>query len=126
MSQPLGDPGILIREVTERSKQLRERAEAMRAELAEVLEKVTSRDRAVTVTVGAGGIMRGITVESGGHRSSPQHLVESVMKAYAEGCRRAGERAAEIVERYTPNSPAVAMMRSSLPPEDPEVGGYAR
>lgn len=126
MSQPLGDPSILLREVTEKSKKLREQAEAMRAELADVLEKVTSRDRAVTVTVGAGGIMRGITVESGGHRSSPQHLVDSIMKAYGEASRRAGEKAADIVARYTPNSPAVAMMRNSVPPGEDEAEGSYR
>lgn len=123
MAQPLGDPGILLRELTEKSKQMRAQAEAMRAELAEVVVDVTSPDRVVTVTVGAGGIMRGITVASGGHRSTPQQVVAAVLSAYGEGCRRAGQQAADIVERYTPNSPAVAMMRDSVPPPAPEFEG---
>jgi DNA-binding protein YbaB len=123
VSQPLGDPGILLREITEKSKQLREQAEAMRAELADVLVSVTSPDRAVSVTVGAGGIMRGIKVESGGLRATPTQLTDAVMRAYGEACRQAGQRSADIVERYTPNSPAVAMMRDSVPPPSPEYEG---
>jgi DNA-binding protein YbaB len=116
----LGDAGILLREITEKSKQMREQAELMRAELADVLATVTSKDRVVSVTVGAGGIMRGITIESGGHRSTPQQVASAVLSAYGEACRQAGERSADIVERYTPNSPAVAMMRDSVPPAAPE------
>lgn len=120
MSAPLNDPATLIRGITERSKQMRERAEAMQAELAAVLEEVTSRDRVVTVTVGAGGILRNTKVESGGQRATPQQVATAVMSAYAEGCRRAGERAAQIVGRYTPGSPIVEVMRESVPPPAPE------
>lgn len=123
MSQPLGDPGILLREITEKSKQMRERAEAMRAELAEVLVSVTSPDRLVSVTVGAGGIMRRIAVEPAGQRATAQQVAAAVMKAYGEACRQAGQRSADIVERFTPNSPAVAMMRDSVPPASPEYEG---
>jgi hypothetical protein len=95
---------------------LRQRAEALRTELAEISESVTSPDRAVTVTVGAGGIMRAIKIEPAGQRATPMQWSDAVMRAYAQGCRLVGERAAALVERHTPGTPAVALMREAVPP----------
>jgi hypothetical protein len=94
----------------------RQRAEALRAELAKISESVTAPDRTVTVTVGAGGIMRGIKVETAGQRATPTQWADAVMRAYANGCRLVGERAAALVEQHTPGTPAVQLMREAVPP----------
>lgn len=120
MTDPRTASAAVLRGLTQRTHELREQAEAMRAELAEVQEQVTSRDRFVTVTVGAGGILRGIRVEGGGQRASAQQIATAVLSAYGEGCRRAGERAAAIVERTMPGTPAVTLMREAVPPPSPE------
>jgi hypothetical protein len=99
---------------------LRQRAELLRAELAAISEKVTSPDRLVTVTVGAGGVLHGITIESAGQRANPSQWADAVMRAYAQGCRVVGERAAALVERHTPGTPAVRLMREAVPPPEGE------
>lgn len=118
--QPGLDPRSITRDIEARSAELRQRAMAIQAELARLQESVTSPDRIVTVTVGAGGVMRGIKVEPTGLRATPTQWADAVMKAYAQGCRIVGERAAELMERHTPGSPVVAMMRDALPPEPDE------
>jgi DNA-binding protein YbaB len=120
MTVPLNDPGSVIQGITKESKRLRERAEAMQTELAELREDVMSRDHVVTVTVGAGGIMRGINIEADGQAARPHEVAAAVMSAYGEGCRRVGEKAAEIVARFTPNSPLVTFMHDSVPPVAPD------
>ncbi|MGI8678410.1 MAG: YbaB/EbfC family nucleoid-associated protein [Jatrophihabitans sp.] len=115
-----------LRGMNERGAELRARAERMQAELAEIVEDVRSRDDLVTVTVGAGGIMRGLVVSHAGARGEPARLSRSIMSAYAEGCRRVGERAAAVVARDAPTSPAVAMMRDAVPPPSPEFEEDAR
>jgi DNA-binding protein YbaB len=99
-----------------RSAELRRRAEALRADLAKVSESVTSPDRLVTVTVGAGGVMREIKVESAGQRANPTQWADAVMRAYAQGCRVVGEKAAALVEQHTPGTPAAQLMREAVPP----------
>jgi hypothetical protein len=42
------------------------------------------------------------------------------MRAYAQGCRLVGERAAALVEQHTPGTPAVALMREAVPPPEEE------
>lgn len=110
------DPASMTDQLRARSAELRQRAEALRAELATVSETVTSPDRRVTVTVGAGGILRSIRVESAGQRATPTQWAEAVMRAYATGCRVVGERAAALVERHTPGTPAAELMREAVPP----------
>jgi DNA-binding protein YbaB len=103
--------------LTRRSHELRERAEQSQAELAAILESVRSGDGLATVTVGAGGILRNLELATGATRADASTLSRSIMTAYQDGCRRAGERAAEIIERLAPGSPAVAMMREAIPPD---------
>lgn len=101
---------------------LRERAERLQSQLAELSETVTSADRLVSVTVGAGGIMRSIRLESGGQSADPAKLLNAVMKAYAAGCRQVGQRAADLMSQHAPGSPAVEMMRDAIPPEPENEG----
>lgn len=114
--QPGIDPRRLTKDMEARSAELRRRAEALQVQLAEISESVTSPDRVVTVTVGAGGVMRRIQIESAGQRATPTQWADAVMKAYAKGCRLVGERAAELLEEHTPGSPVVALMRDAVPP----------
>jgi DNA-binding protein YbaB len=127
--QPGLDPQSFGAHMREKSLQLRARAEALRTELAAVSETVTSPDRLVTVTVGAGGVLRGIAIEPAGLRATPSQWSAAVMRAYGQGCRAVGERAAELVESHTPGSPAATMMREALPPEvddEPDRAGGSR
>ncbi|MEP7180219.1 MAG: YbaB/EbfC family nucleoid-associated protein [Pseudonocardiales bacterium] len=118
--EPGPDPIRVLRSLQTRSADVRERAEALQAELAKISESVTSADRTVTVTVGAGGIMRGLVVEPGGERVRPTQWASAVLKAYQQGCRIVGERAAELMQRHAPGSPAVQMMRDAVPPDPDE------
>lgn len=111
-----------LHNLTARSGELRARAEQMQTELAAILETARSRDGLASVTVGAGGIMRNLVVEPAGSRATPQQLAASIMVAYQQGCRAAAEKAAAIMQRHAPGSPAVAMMRDAIPPDpEPEV-----
>jgi DNA-binding protein YbaB len=114
------DPSALLRDIAARSHDVRRRAEALQAELRTLEESVTSPDRLVTVTVGAGGVMRAVQVEASGMRATPTQWSDAVMRAYGEGCRRVGLRAAEIVQQHTPGSPAAQLMRDAVPPADGE------
>jgi DNA-binding protein YbaB len=124
--EPGQDPLAGIRGLQARSAQLRERAEVLQVELAKISESVTSPDRIVTVTVGAGGIMRAVRVEPAGSRANPTHWAASVMKAYQQGCRLVGEQASELMQRHAPGSPAVQMMRDAIPPDPDEFAEDGR
>jgi YbaB/EbfC DNA-binding family protein len=124
--EPGSDPLDMLRSLQARSAQLRERAEALQAELAKISESVTSPDRRVTVTVGAGGIMRGLRVEPGGAPPNPSQWAAAVMKAYQQGCRLVGERAGDLMEKHTPGSPAVQLMREAIPPDPDDATEEAR
>lgn len=114
------DPGSFAERLRVQSAQLRQRAEVLQAELAKISESVTSPDRLVTVTVGAGGVMRSIKIESAGMRATPSQWSDAVMRAYAQGCRIVGERAAALVEQHAPGTPAVELMREAIPPAPDE------
>jgi DNA-binding protein YbaB len=116
-------PDPFLRNLSMRSSQLRERAEQMQAELAKITETVKSRDGNASVTVGAGGIMRGLAIEPAGTRAKPEQLSRSIMIAYQQACRRAAEQGAEIMQRHAPGSPAVTMMREAIPPDPEEDEG---
>jgi DNA-binding protein YbaB len=116
-------PDPFLRNLSMRSSQLRERAEQLQAELATIIETVKSRDGNASVTVGAGGIMRGLVVEPAGTRATPDQLAHSIMTAYAQACRRIAEQAAEIMQRHAPGSPAVTMMREAIPPDPEDAEG---
>lgn len=117
---------VFLRNLNVRSSQLRERAEQMQAELEAILETVQSADGSATVTVGSGGIMRDIAVGAASSRVTPQQLNRAIMTAYQQACRLAAEKAADIMERYAPGSPAVAMMRDAIPPDPEESPEYVR
>lgn len=123
MQPETGDPrtgpaAAALREMTEKTAQLRQQAEQLRLEIAKISETVTSPTRLVSVTVGAGGVMQGIRVEAAGQRATATQISEAIMRAYGAGCRAAGERSAELVERFSPRSPVAQFMRESLPPAD--------
>jgi hypothetical protein len=107
-----------LRDVNRRSGDLRVRAEIVQAELAAILETGRTKDGLATVTVGAGGIMRDVSVQLSGS-ITPALVNRAIMRAYQEGCRLAAQRATDIMARHAPGSPAVAMMRDAIPP-DPE------
>lgn len=118
--RPGSEPSAMLADLTERSHEFRRRAEELQVQIAEISESVTSEDRRVTVTVGAGGVMHSIRVEPDGNTATANQLVTSVMRAYRKGCTRAGERSADLVERNTPGSPVADFMRAAVPPEPDE------
>jgi hypothetical protein len=125
---PAVDPSGMIREISDKSRELRRRAEDLASQLAKISETVTLPDRGVTVTVGAGGIMRNLKFEHSALRDDPARVAEAVMKAYQKGCHIVGEQAADLVQAQTPRSPIPQMMRAAVPP-DPTVddeGGSSR
>ncbi|MEO6887266.1 MAG: YbaB/EbfC family nucleoid-associated protein [Jatrophihabitantaceae bacterium] len=111
-----------LRNLNARSGELRARAEQMQVELSAVLETARARNGFATVTVGAGGIMRSLVIEPASAHATPAELAGGIMTAYQQGCRLAAEKAAEIVQRHAPGSPAVDMMRAAIPPDpDPDI-----
>lgn len=130
MSTFAGDDGSdrFVREETERFGRIRERAEGLRAELAQNTVTISDGQGVVTVTVGSGGVMQSIVFGPRATQSGPARLSEAVMRTYAQACRDAAERSQQIVgELVGADSPVLQLMRDAVPPdpggEDDERGG---
>jgi len=97
---------------------LRENAERVKQELAESTATVSSANGAVTVTVGAGGVMRSIRFGSRAEGVPLAKLSSSIMTAYGKACRQAAEQGVEIMSQLVgADSPSLQLMRDAIPPD---------
>ena len=93
----------------------------MREQLAETRATVRSADNAVSVTVGAGGVMQSIMFGPKADGLTPARLGVSVMSAYRTACKQTAERSVEVMSSLVgPDSPTLQLMRDAIPPDDPE------
>lgn len=100
----------------ERLAAIAERGRQARSELAATEFVERSADGAVTVTVGAGGVMRDISFGPKAAGLPPTQLRASIMKAYQAGCRKSAERSSEILRRIADvDTPAGQMLRDAVP-----------
>jgi DNA-binding protein YbaB len=105
---------------------VQEKAEQAKRDLAEASATASSKDQAVTVTVGAGGVMQSLRFGPRAERMPMTALASSIMTTYTTACRDVAERAASIVESITgEGSDTSAMLRAAIP-EDPEDEGTGR
>jgi hypothetical protein len=86
----LADYRQRISEIGSRARDAQERIGAVTA-------TVTSRDGSVTVTVGAGGALRGLVIHEAAQRLSRIQLAEAVTASVAQAQAEAGRAAADAV-----------------------------
>ncbi|MGH8961717.1 MAG: YbaB/EbfC family nucleoid-associated protein [Jatrophihabitantaceae bacterium] len=114
------DPDAFVREQVARFGQLRERAEQVKAELAQ--NTATARSEGVvTVTVGAGGVMQSISFGPKAEGLGAAKLSATTMRVYGQACRAAAARSQQILgELVGPDSPTLQLMRDAVPPDPDE------
>jgi hypothetical protein len=101
-------------------------ARAQRAQdaLARAEATVTSPDGAVTATVDAGGGLRSLVLADRTAQMRPEQLAAAIVATAATARRAAAEGAiAAVSPLLGADSPAVRMMRDSLPPEPQPTSG---
>jgi DNA-binding protein YbaB len=109
-----------IRQLNQQVTAMADQAREAAGQLNQIAVTVTSRNRAVTVTVGSGGVLKSIKPGPAGNDVSAAHLCTAVMEAYAKASRQAAEEASALMERVTGRDTQVMqMMRAAMPP-DPE------
>lgn len=118
--RPQGTAPDALRQLMERAQQTATRAKAAGAEMAALEVSATSKNRAVIVTVGSGGVLKRIQPGANAGTMPVAQVCQAVMQAYAHAARQAAEQASEIMsEAVGRDTEAMAKMRESLPP-DPE------
>jgi len=109
-----------IRELNEKMAAMAGQAREAAEQLNQIAVTVTSRNRAVTLTVGSGGVLRSIRPGPAGNNVSAAQLCTAVMEAYAKASREAAEEASVLMQRVTGRDTQVMQtMRAAMPP-DPE------
>jgi DNA-binding protein YbaB len=115
---PLADLAPQLREQVNRYRELRERGERARQELAEVRATVRSSTGAVTVTVGAGGVLHGVDVSEQARKLAPAKLSVEIMTTYRRAAQDVAEKGVEIMSALVgPDSPTLQLIRDAIPAE---------
>jgi DNA-binding protein YbaB len=110
----------------ERFAAMRERAEQVQRDLAGTDATVSSQDQSVTITVGAGGIMKSLRFGPRADRLPMATLASTIMTTYTHACRDVAGQAADLVESLTGGtSTTSALMREAIP-ADPDDDGSDR
>lgn len=104
-------------------RDLRRRGEQVRQDLAATAATVRSRSGAVTLTVGAGGVLREVRLGDATRGMAPAALAAEIMSAYRLGARQAAERSAEIMSTLVgPCSPTLQLLRDAVPADPADNG----
>lgn len=110
-------PSELRAQIT-KFRELRERGERVRQELAATEATVRGASGAVSVTVGAGGVLRALELGASSRTLSPAQLSQEIMRTYAQAGRQAAERSVSIVSDLVGvDSPTLQLLRDAVPPE---------
>jgi len=100
-----------------RLREIQERGAAVKAELEATELSATSADGAVTVVVGAGGVLKDITFGSRAAALSPPHLRTHILDTYRTACAKAADRSvAAIAKLVGPDNPTFQLLRDAIPP----------
>lgn len=114
-----------LRSQIDRFRELRERGEQARAQLAAAQASARSRTGSVTVTVGAGGVLHGLQLAEPARKLPLGKLAEDIMAAYRQAAREVAEQGVEIMSGLVgPDSPTLQLMRNAIPDDlpSPEEG----
>jgi DNA-binding protein YbaB len=123
---PGGDPQNRMKALIEQASAMSERARVAGERISAITVSATSRNRAVTVTAGSGGVLKSVTPGPAAGGLSAVQICSAVMEAYARASRQAAEEASELMQEATGrDTKAMQMMRAALPP-DPDADGGAR
>ncbi|MGI8760958.1 MAG: YbaB/EbfC family nucleoid-associated protein [Jatrophihabitantaceae bacterium] len=123
MSMPPFAPGGLdaerVRQVTEQVAAMATRARDAGAQLNRIAVQASSRNRAVSVVVGSGGILKSVQSGPAGSGMSAAQLCAAVMEAYGQASREAAAEASALMEQLTGrDTVAMQMMRAAMPAEE--------
>lgn len=103
-----------------RMRELQERGAAVKARLEATEITHTSRDGAVTVVVGAGGVLKALTFGAKANGVPPARLSAAVMGTYRQACAQAAERSTEALSALVgPDNPTFQLLRDAIPPTTP-------
>ena len=104
-----------------RMAQLQERAAEVRARLAATEITARSRDGAVSVVVGAGGVLKQLHFSSKAGELPLGKLSTTVLQAYRQACAEAAARSTEAMGALVgPDNPSYQMLRDAVPPAPAE------
>lgn len=125
-----GLAGDAMRQMLERTNELARRAQEAGERIAALSVTESSRNRAVTVTAGAGGILKDVRPGPAASGMSATQLCAAVLEAYARASRHAAVEASELMAEATGrDTKAMQLMRAALPPDpdapDEDVTGSA-
>ena len=105
-----------LRAQVERFRELRERGEQVRAQLAAAQATARSTSGSVTVTVGAGGVLHQVQLGEAARKLPLGKLSEDIMAAYRAAAREVAEQGVEIMSTLVgPNSPTLQLLRDAAP-----------
>lgn len=105
-----------LRTQVERFRELRERGEQVRAQLAAAQATARSTSGSVTVTVGAGGVLHQVHLNEPARKLPLGKLSEDIMAAYRAAAREVAEQGVEIMSTLVgPNSPTLQLLRDAAP-----------
>lgn len=122
-SPAVGDPHQAVQQLLARTSEMARRAQAAGERISQIAVTVTSRNRAVSVTAGSGGVLKAVTPGPAASGMSPVQLCAAVMDAYARASRQAAREASDVMAEATGrDTKAMQMMRDALPP-DPDADG---
>jgi DNA-binding protein YbaB len=100
-----------------RMAQLKERAADVRARLAATEITASSRDGAVTVVVGAGGVLKELRFGPKAGELPLGKLSTTVLQAYRQACAEAAARSTQAMSALVgPDNPSYQMLRDAVPP----------
>ncbi|HEY3631197.1 MAG TPA: YbaB/EbfC family nucleoid-associated protein [Jatrophihabitantaceae bacterium] len=125
---PGGDPQARMKALIEQATAMGERARVAGEQISAIAVSASSRNRAVTVTAGSGGVLKSVTPGSASSGMSAAQICAAVMEAYARASRQAAQEASELMQDATGrDTRAMQMMRAALPPDpDAEDAGARR
>ncbi|EHR51523.1 hypothetical protein SacmaDRAFT_3298 [Saccharomonospora marina XMU15] len=111
-----------LADLQRRGEEMVRQSRQAQEELAELAETAASADRMVTVTVGANGALRQLTIDDRAMRRSGAELAATITQLAGRAQAAAARRAVRVVEPFA-GEEGMEFLRSQLPPEDDEDGG---
>jgi DNA-binding protein YbaB len=108
-----------LRELTEQVTKIAARAREAGEQLNRITVEATSRNRAVTVAVGSGGILRSVRPGPAGNSMTAAQVCTAVMEAYGRASRQAAQEASALMEQVTGrDTETMRRMREAMPAEE--------
>lgn len=108
-----------IRRLNKQMAEMATKAREASEQLNTIAVEATSRNRAVIVTVGSGGILKSVKPGPASSGVNTTQLCSAVMEAYGKAARQAAQEASELMEQVTGRDTTVMQkMREAMPPED--------